>query len=210
MDRQKACLKFASYDICVTFKKVKYARIKISKSGEISMSVPKFYSQTEILEVLLKHEIWIQKTLAKISKNSLEPGKIRYFGEIYNIKFSENFKGVEISQSEILCENLTKFENYAKQILKEKILKFIAKFSPLINKKINHITIRKMTTRWGSCNSKKGYLNFSLSLSQKPEIFIEYVVLHEMTHLIFPHHRSEFYAFIAQILPNYKEIEKLK
>ncbi|MBQ7270076.1 MAG: M48 family metallopeptidase, partial [Campylobacter sp.] len=58
---------------------------------------------------------------------------------------------------------------------------------------------------WGSCNHKKGYINLSLNLVKKDLKFIEYVVLHELTHLIYPHHRNEFYAFIAKIMPDFKE-----
>ena len=65
-----------------------------------------------------------------------------------------------------------------------------------------------MTTRWGSCNSRKGYINLSLNLIEKAPDLVEYVVLHELAHLIYPHHQKSFYDFIAKLMPDFKAREK--
>ena len=85
---------------------------------------------------------------------------------------------------------------------------FIAKFAPAINRKINRVVVRKMTTRWGSCNSRKGYINLSLNLIEKAPELVEYVVLHELAHLIYPHHQKSFYGFIAALMPDFRSREK--
>ena len=66
-----------------------------------------------------------------------------------------------------------------------------------------------MQTRWGSCNHAKGYLNFSLSLIERDLRFVEYVVLHELAHLIHANHGADFYALIAQIMPDFRARIKL-
>lgn len=208
MDKQKISLKFKNNEVYVIFKKIKYAHIRISQNGEIIISAPKFYDKNDILKILQTNEKWIEKALLKFQKNKLEPGKTRFLGKTFDVKFGHD--GCKISENKILCFDKTSLENFKKEFLHEKILNFIQKFQPFINKKINRVTLRKMNTRWGSCNTKKGYLNFSTKLAEKPLDFIEYVVLHEMTHLIFPHHKPEFYDFIKKIMPDFRKIEKMR
>ena len=99
-------------------------------------------------------------------------------------------------------------ENYKKTFARRVYEHFIAKFAPAINRKINRIVVRKMTMRWGSCNSRKGYINLSLNLIEKAPELIEYVVLHELAHLIYPHHQKSFYDFIAKLMPDFKTREQ--
>ncbi|MDA3081432.1 M48 family metallopeptidase [Campylobacter sp. CS_NA1] len=205
MAKQTASLKFANFSVLIEFKAVKYARIKISKNGEIKSSVPKKFSLQDCKDFIDKHTAWIEKTLSKIQKNSLENDEIMLFGKIYKFELNNKFKNVEITQNMIFAKNESEIYKFANLELKKICNEFIAKFLPFINRPINRIVFRKMETRWGSCNHKKGYINLSLNLVKKDLKFIEYVVLHELTHLIYPHHRSEFYEFISKIMPDFKE-----
>ena len=209
MAKQTASLKFANFSVLIEFKAVKYARIKISKNGEIKSSVPKNFTLQDCKDFIDKHTTWIEKTLSKIQKNSLENDEIMLFGKIYKFELNDKFKNVEITQNMIFAKNENEIYKFANLELKKICNEFITKFLPFINRPVNRIVFRKMNTRWGSCNHKKGYINLSLNLVKKDFKFIEYVVLHELTHLIFPHHKVEFYEFIARIMPDFKEREKL-
>jgi len=92
---------------------------------------------------------------------------------------------------------------------KELFLELVSHFQPFINKPIKRIVIRNSKTRWGSCNHKKGYINLSLRLIEKPISAVSYVVLHELTHLLYPHHQSSFYKFIEAIMPDYRKQEQI-
>ena len=205
MAKQTASLKFANFSVLIEFKAVKYARIKISKNGEIKSSLPKKFSLQDCKDFIDKHTAWIEKTLSKIQKNSLENDEIMLFGKIYKFELNDKFKKVEITQDMIFAKDQNEIYKFANLELKKICNEFIANFLPFINRPINRIVFRNMQTRWGSCNHKKGYINLSLNLVKKDLKFIEYVVLHELTHLIYPHHRSEFYEFIAKIMPDFKK-----
>ncbi|WP_406660190.1 M48 family metallopeptidase [Methanolobus sp. ZRKC3] len=69
------------------------------------------------------------------------------------------------------------------------------------------VRFRKMKTKWGSCSSK-GNLNFNSHMRQLPEDMIEYVVFHEMVHLIELNHSSRFWEHIRSRYPDHKEKEK--
>nr|WP_314870904.1 M48 family metallopeptidase [uncultured Campylobacter sp.] len=129
---------------------------------------------------------------------------------IKNFIQSSKFKDkIFVSGGAIFCESESEFAAFKKAFALELYLRHIEKFSPRIGRKIARVRVRKMQTRWGSCNHAKGYLNFSLSLIERDRRFIEYVVLHELAHLIHANHGADFYALIAQIMPDFRARIKL-
>ncbi|WP_169779535.1 M48 family metallopeptidase [Campylobacter curvus] len=204
---KKVQVNFNGLAVALNFKKgVKSFRLKVAKSGEISLSLPFCATQKSGFEFLVKHADWLATTHAKILANLPKEDEFRLLGKIYCIKIDANLKDVNLTKfdGEIHAPNFKALEIYKKAVAKQIFTEFIDKFTPIINRKINRLTIRKMQTRWGSCNHKKGYINLSLNLIEKAPELVEYVVLHEMTHLIFPHHQKSFYEFLADIMPDHK------
>ena len=129
---------------------------------------------------------------------------------IKNFIQSSKFKDkIFVSEGTIFCESEGEFAAFKKAFALELYLRYIEKFSPRIGRKIARVRVRKMQTRWGSCNHAKGYLNFSLSLIERDPRFVEYVVLHELAHLVHANHGADFYALIAQIMPDFRSRIKL-
>ena len=129
---------------------------------------------------------------------------------IKNFIQSSKFKDkIFMSRDVIFCESESEFAAFKKAFALELYLRYITKFSPRIGRKIARVRVCKMQTRWGSCNHAKGYLNFSLSLIERDQRFVEYVVLHELAHLIHANHGADFYALIAQIMPDFRARIKL-
>ena len=129
---------------------------------------------------------------------------------IKNFIQSSKFKDkIFMSRGAIFCESEGEFASFKKAFALELYLRYIEKFSPRIDRKIARVRVRKMQTRWGSCNHAKGYLNFSLSLIERDPRFVEYVVLHELAHLIHANHGADFYALIAKIMPDFRARIKL-
>lgn len=67
------------------------------------------------------------------------------------------------------------------------------------------VKVRYMTSRWGSCQPKRGVITLNSKLIEAPRNCIEYVVLHEFTHFIHPNHSKKFYDFVAMLMPDWKE-----
>ena len=67
------------------------------------------------------------------------------------------------------------------------------------------LRIRDMETRWGSCLTKKRVITLNKRLLESPRNCIEYVVMHELCHLIHPNHSKQFYSFLTMLMPDWKE-----
>ena len=192
-------IKYGEFEIICQKRRTKYLRLKITNTGQIKLTTPLNSTKTQILNFITTHAHWIKTTLTKIPKS--DPNLLNFLGKSYKIEILSEFK---ITDETIQTPNLEIFYAYANATLKQLITQYIALYAPKINRPIHAVRIKNMTTRWGSCNNQKGYLNFSSNLAQKDPRFIEYVVLHELAHLIYPHHKSEFYDFISELMPDFK------
>jgi len=93
--------------------------------------------------------------------------------------------------------------------LKERISFYAQKWEPVMGVHCVRWTVRDMTSRWGSCSVQKHTIRINLQLAHKPEECLEYVIVHELAHLLEPSHNKRFHAYMKQFLPDYKEREKV-
>ena len=199
-------MKFYEFEIKESKKAVKYLRLKVGQSGEISLSIPLRTKENHILEFLEKNLEWLRKTSAKIkAKNSAKnENQVEFLGGSYELIIDKNASSVSIELFSIKAASKADFRRFCDQKAKELLNASIARFAPLIARPINHISFKHMRTRWGSCNKAKGYINLNLDLITKKKEFIEYVVLHELAHLVYTNHSKDFYALISKHMPDYK------
>lgn len=95
-----------------------------------------------------------------------------------------------------------------KRLLKKEVELLVKKWEPVMQVKVSGITIRQMKTRWGSCNVKTHHININLALLKKPPECLEYVVVHEMTHILEPSHNQVFWSYMTQFYPDWKRVRK--
>ncbi|WP_269801083.1 M48 metallopeptidase family protein [Helicobacter burdigaliensis] len=74
---------------------------------------------------------------------------------------------------------------------------------------MNNIQIRKMKTKWGSCNPNTKNINLHIELIKKPKICIKYVIFHELAHLIYPNHSKEFYCYLTCYMSDWQKRKEL-
>jgi len=92
--------------------------------------------------------------------------------------------------------------------LKELISGLVPQWEFRLGVQVKGWKLRKMKSRWGTCDTKTSIITFSTSLIKKPLRCIEYVVAHELAHLIVANHSEKFYAIIAKHFPYWKEIRR--
>jgi len=88
--------------------------------------------------------------------------------------------------------------------LKQTVPALIAKWEPLLRVKVARFFVQQMKTKWGSCNSAAKSIRLNADLAKKPPECLEYIVVHEMIHLLEPAHNNRFMTLIEQFMPNWR------
>ena len=95
--------------------------------------------------------------------------------------------------------------DWHKSLLHEFIPPLIRKWEPKLGVEVVAYFLQRMKTKWGSCNRKAGHIRLNTELVKKPKDLIEYVVVHEMTHLIEPTHNDRFLSILTEHYPTWRE-----
>ena len=149
------------------------------KNASLVVKAPFGTPTRKIESLVLSHKDWIEKSIKKQSER--------------NAKYDS-----------LTDENIAQLRKSAKAIIPRKV----EYFAKIMGLKYGRITITSAKTRFGSCTSK-GNLSFSYRLMLYPEEAIDYVVVHELAHLVEMNHSPRFYKVVESILPDYKKRKKL-
>jgi predicted metal-dependent hydrolase len=84
----------------------------------------------------------------------------------------------------------------------------IAKWEPLLGVKVERFFVQKMKTKWGGCNARSKSVRLNTELTKKPAECLEYIIVHEMAHLIVRHHDDRFTSLMDRHLPNWKLVRQ--
>ena len=187
--------------------------MEITSGGEVVVRAPKSYSPEEIDDFVRSKESWVQKHLSKLAKRQEE--------------FKETGQSVDsLSESELRALTNEARKEFRNLVNKWEPVVFGKKRSPVgiperqisifdlglenvapdsdFESRVGHITIRHQSSRWGSC-SKKGNLNFNCLLMLAPAEVRDYVVVHELCHLLHMNHSKSFWREVARVMPNYRQ-----
>ncbi|MEJ5315576.1 MAG: SprT family zinc-dependent metalloprotease [Tenuifilum sp.] len=91
--------------------------------------------------------------------------------------------------------------------LKKQIPTMIEKWEKILNVKVDDWQVKQMKTKWGSCNIEKKRIWLNLELAKKPEHCLEYIIVHEMVHLLERHHNERFQYYMDLHLPNWRQLK---
>ncbi len=209
-------------NVQIVKKDVKHINLKVKPSGEVILTAPTGCNERDIAYVLKKRADWIDKKIAffdthrDMSEKEYVSGEnFCYLGRNYRLKVIESQEeSVKLQRGylQVFVKNTANCERKKKLLRawyseKAKIhfQKAIEKYRPIVKQEIETVRIREMKTRWGSCNPAKGYINLNLKLIEKPTECIEYVVFHELAHLIHTDHSVKFYNYLNLFMPDWKK-----
>jgi len=92
---------------------------------------------------------------------------------------------------------------YREQI-KKAVKPLIARWEPLVGVEVGRLFVQRMKTKWGSCSPNTGNVRLNTDLAKKPPECLEYILVHEMVHLLEPTHNTRFIALIEQFIPQWR------
>ncbi|NCP86662.1 MAG: hypothetical protein CO094_00670 [Anaerolineae bacterium CG_4_9_14_3_um_filter_57_17] len=93
-----------------------------------------------------------------------------------------------------------------RQQLKIALPPLIEKWEAVMGVKVNRVFVQRMKTKWGSCHSSKHNIRINSELAQKPPACLEYVVVHELAHLLEPSHNKVFVSLMNQFMPQWRQL----
>ena len=95
-------------------------------------------------------------------------------------------------------------EEWYRWQLKEAVSPLLARWQPLLGVRVERLFVRRMKTRWGSCNHKARTIRLNTELAKKPAECLEYIVVHELVHLLEPTHNAHFVALMDRFMPTWQ------
>jgi len=95
-------------------------------------------------------------------------------------------------------------EAWYRREIKQAVPPLIARWEPLMGVKVERLFVQRMKTKWGSCNHSACSIRLNTELAKKPRECLEYIVVHEMTHVLEPTHNASFVALMDQFMPQWQ------
>lgn len=220
-------IKLDDIEVEVTYKKVKNVNLRVYPADKrVALSCPHTLPDS-ILKKYLNNKIgWIKKNLHKsVRKNDQTPAlkngdKLPLWGKNYplvidtyeigknNIRREEGEIFLTLKKDLSFSKKQKLITEWYRSQIKEIIPSFISKWEPVMGVKVNEFGVKRMKTRWGTCNIQDKRIWLNLFLVEKPIECLEMVIVHEMTHLLERLHTPRFYGLMDKFLPDWREAEK--
>jgi predicted metal-dependent hydrolase len=205
-------------------KPIKHLNISLlPPDGRVRVSAPTRMTETAIRMAVVKRLPWIHKHQVKFqqqvreSQREMLTGESHYlWGKRYRLDVVERVgKHQVVVEKERLILSVSPntstenrqlvIQNFYRQQLKTQIPTLIDHWLPMIGVSLNAWRIQQMKTRWGSCTIHSKRILLNLELAKKPFVCLEYVLVHELVHLLEASHNARFHALMDHFLPNWKE-----
>ncbi|SMB92028.1 hypothetical protein SAMN00017405_1887 [Desulfonispora thiosulfatigenes DSM 11270] len=210
-------------EFTVIYRKRKTIEINISPPDIITVISPMYIDEEKLLNAVKSKAKWIVKKLSelkeithlKIDKEYVNGELFLFLGRDYPlyITIDEKIKRTEITlyQERIHLTSSTNekdqlrdtMQKWYKEKALEKITERINHYQEYIEVRPNLVRIKDQKKRWGSCSSKRN-LNFNLRCIMAPLEVLDYIIVHEMCHLVHFNHSKEFWILVKSIIPDYE------
>ena len=216
-------IKLNDIDVEVIQKNIKNVHLSVyPPKGHVRVSAPESM-ELEIIRVYVISKLgWIKKQQKKLRAQERETlrecidRESHYFnGKRYLLKLVEcnAVPTIYLSHSTIVMQvrpgatedkKRTILNEWYRQQLKERIGSLIPQWEKIIGVSVADWTVRKMKTKWGSCSPDTRTIRINLELAKKPPECLEYIIVHELVHLLEPSHNPDFVAYMDRFMPKWR------
>jgi predicted metal-dependent hydrolase len=219
-----AMIEIGSIAMQVNRKAVKHLHICVlPPDGRVRISAPETMTETAVRMALISRIPWIKKQQADFarqprqSEREMVSGECHYlWGRRYRLNVIERAGKHEIKlgrgRLHLYVSGATVTENKARvlsafyrDVLKARIDELLSVWQERIGVSAADWGVKKMKTKWGSCNTQAKRIWLNLELAKKPPECLEYIVVHELIHLLERKHNVRFERYISTFLPDWKE-----
>ena len=202
------------YNVIINHKPYKKGiTIRVKEDLNIYVSVNVITPDFEVMNLLNKNINslirMINKMENKVNKQKEEDESFYYLGKKYDLVYLNN-KDISFGNEKVFVPigfDINKwYLKEAKKVFLEELDKKYQEFKYEIP--YPSLTVRQMKTRWGVCNCNTKRVTLNLSLIKKDIKYLDYVIVHELSHLLYPNHSKDFWKCVELNMPDYKKIRK--
>lgn len=191
--------------------------------GDVKISAPLRMSPDAIRAFAITKLAWIKQEKKKFIEQEREPAREfldreshyvwgkRYLLEIVevdetpNIELQHSYLIMKVRQGTDRMKMKSLLDEWYRGLIKNAVPELVAKYSPRLNVSVDRLFVQDMKTQWGGSNPSRNNIRLNTDLARKSPEYLEYVVLHEMVHLLEPTHNSRFTALLDQHMPNWRQ-----
>jgi predicted metal-dependent hydrolase len=223
-----AHLQMAEFDVEIVRKDIKNVhRGVLPPHGAVRISAPERLTDKVLKSFVLSKLGWIREQQAAMNDQSREPRREflrleshHVWGDRYLLEIEPESARHEIilrpgtltvrlwgEYSEDKCARV--IGDWYRAIVRERAISLLTVWENRIGVSANRLFIQRMKTRWGGCNPATGNIRLNSELGKKPVECLEYILVHELIHLLEPTHSERFHALLRQHMPTWQARRKL-
>ena len=212
----------------VVLKNIKNIHLSVHPpAGQVRMSAPRRLSLDTLRIFAISKLDWIRRQQRKLREQARETPREYLdreshfvWGQRYLLAIEESDAAptVELQPQQLVlrvrpgtdaARREAIMSAWYREQLRQAVPPLIARWEPIMGVKVRQFSIRRMKTRWGSCTPKTGRIRINTELAKKPRECLEYLIVHEMVHLLEPTHNARFIALMDRYLPDWRSRKAL-
>lgn len=218
-------MQIGSFEVQLNRKAIKHLHISVlPPDGRVRVSAPEKMTDTAIRMAVISRLPWIKKQQQgfaeqpRQSQRDLVGGESHYlWGRRYRLELTERIGRHEMfrqgnNKLHLWVKPGTSRDNKARVLddfyrheMKQRIAVLLAYWQPALGVEVADWGVKKMKTKWGSCNIQSQRIWLNLELAKKPPECLEYILVHELVHLLERHHNDRFRQYMDRYLPDWQE-----
>ncbi len=219
---------FHGYKVLLEQKRMKNIYLRVKENGLLHVTAPLFVTKEDVFHFLEERREWITQHVSEKERRAEREAKREYitgetiflWGEPYNLvveAYGARSKAIidkdklflTVPQGATLEMRKKALEFFFKKQMEDAVERAFLRWEQVVMKKHNAVTLRNMKSRWGSCNVKTAHITLNLRLVTKSPECLDYVVVHELTHLWVANHGPDFHAKMDQFYPEWRRVRQI-
>ena len=198
------------YDVIIEKKSNKNTYLRVKEDLNIYVTTSYLMPNYLIKKFVKENVDFIRKQINKQEKRLEKKLDYYYLGEIINVVIVNTLKRTTFENNTLYVANKSEIEKWYKKQMKVVFKEHLDTIYDRFSKNVPYpsLTIRKMSTRWGVCNRKLKKVTLNSELIYKDPKYLDYVIVHELSHFIHFDHGKGFWQLVSENCPDYKRLRK--
>lgn len=216
-------IELGTIEVDVVLKDIKNIHLSVyPPTGRVRIAAPARMSVDTIRLFAISKLTWIKRQQEKLREQERETpreclGRESHFvwgqRRLLTLIEADAPPRVEVAHNRLIlrvrsgcgqAKRLNVLERWYREQVKLAAAELVAKWEPAVGVSVARIYVQRMKTRWGSCNSNARTIRLNSDLSRKPRDCLEYIVVHEMLHIVEPSHNERFQRLMTRHLPDWR------